>query len=334
MKKSLIALAVLASTGAAMAQSSVTLYGIADINLQSKTQGGFRQTKLESGGVSGSRWGVKGSEDLGGGLKANFVLESGFDISNGSNTAGQLFNRQSYVGFSGGFGEVQLGNSFTPLDDIHGAANAVFDSILSPTAGSTADYSLQAGYVSNPKNQIKYLSPSFGGFSGAVSYALGEDKTATTNAHNVVSLNVQYAGGPLYVGYGFEQDKKNVTVGVATTHNLLNATYDLGVAKLLASYRQVKNTDQGDDKEKTVQIGADVPVGASLVVSAGYARSIAENVGLTDRKTNGFAVGASYSLSKRTSVYTGLNLTRVKDGAAGASKQKGNLYAVGIRHAF
>ena len=335
MKKSLIALAVLASTGAAMAQSSVTLYGIADINLQSKTQHNLRTTALESGGVSGSRWGIKGSEDLGGGLKANFVLESGFDISTGKqSTAGSLFNRQSYVGFSGGFGEVQLGNSFTPLDDIHGAANAVFDSILSPTAGSTYSYKLQAGYTSNPLNQIKYLSPSFGGFSGAVSYALGENKTATTSARNVVSLNIQYAAGPLYVGYGYENDKKYVTPGVATKHNLINATYDLGVAKLLASYRDVKNTDQGDDKEKTAQIGVDVPVGASLIVSAGYAHSVAENVGLVDRKTNGFAVGASYSLSKRTSVYTGVNLTRVKGGAAGSDKEKGNLYAVGVRHAF
>jgi len=332
MKKSLIALAVLASTGAAMAQSSVTLYGIVDVNLQSSTKGGLTKQALESGGVSGSRFGLKGSEDLGGGLKANFVLESGFTIDDGKQSkAGSLFNRQSYVGLSGGFGEVQLGNSYTPLDDINGTANAVFDSILSPTAGSTNNYALQAGYVSNPLNQIKYLSPSFGGFSGAVSYALGENKTATTSARNVVGLNIQYAAGPLYVGYAHQNDKKNVTPGIATKHNLINATYDLGVAKLLASYRDVKNTDQGDDKEKTVQIGVDVPVGASLVVSTGFAHSVAENAGALDRKSNGFAVGASYSLSKRTSVYTGVNLTRVKDGAI---KEKGSLYAVGIRHAF
>nr|WP_315427281.1 porin [uncultured Albidiferax sp.] len=332
MKKSLIALAVLASTGAAMAQSSVTLYGIADVNLQSsKVTNGVRQTALESGGVSGSRWGIKGSEDLGGGLKANFVLEGGFNIDDGtSRTNGSIFDRQSYVGLSGGFGEVQLGNSWSALDDIHGTANAVFDSILSPTAY------IQAGYVASPKNQIKYISPSFGGVTGTVAYGLGENKTATSNAKSIFSLNVQYAGGPLYVGYAYQNDKKSDAVvtngsGLTTKHNLVNATYDLGVAKLLASYRNVKNTDLGDDKENTVQVGVDVPVGASLVLSTGYASAKAETAGVADRKTNGFAVGASYSLSKRTSVYTGLNLSEEKQSGV---KTKFNLYAVGIRHAF
>ena len=335
MKKSLIALAVLASTGA-MAQSSVTLYGIVDVNLQSsKVDGGVRQTALESGGVSGSRFGsrfgLKGSEDLGGGLKAVFLLESGFNADDGSSrTSGSTFDRQSYVGLAGGFGEIQLGNTWTPLDDIHGNANAVFDSILSPTAY------IQAGYVASPKNQIKYITPSFGGLTGAVSYALGENKTATTSAKNVFGLNVQYAAGPLYVGYAYQNDKKSDAVatggtGVTTKHNLLNATYDLGVAKLLASYRNVKNPDTGYEKENTVQVGVDIPVGASLVVSTGYARAKSEAAGVADLTTNGFAIGASYSLSKRTSVYTGYNRTEAK---IADSKIKGNLYAVGVRHAF
>ena len=347
MKKSLIALAVLASTGA-MAQSSVTLYGIVDVNLQSsKVDGGVRQTALESGGVSGSRFGLKGSEDLGGGLKAVFLLESGFNADDGSSrTSGSTFDRQSYVGLAGGFGEIQLGNTWTPLDDIHGNANAVFDSILSPTAY------IQAGYVASPKNQIKYITPSFGGLTGAVSYALGENKTATTSAKNVFGLNVQYAAGPLYVGYAYQNDKKTFSAvniaanpgatpdevavqaymaGKTTKHNLLNATYDLGVAKLLASYRNVKNTDTGYDKENTIQVGVDIPVGASLVVSTGYARAKSEAVGVADLTTNGFAIGASYSLSKRTSVYTGYNRSEAK---IADEKVKGNLYAVGIRHAF
>lgn len=324
MKKSLIALAVLASTGA-MAQSSVTLYGIVDVNLQSsKVTNGVRENKLESGGVSGSRWGVKGAEDLGGGLKANFLLESGFTIDDGKGSSSGLFNRQAYVGLSGGFGEVQLGNAYTALDDIHGAANAVFDSILSPTAY------IQAGYVSNPLNQIKYISPSFGGVTGTVSYALGENKTATTSAKNVLSLNAQYAAGPLYIGYGYQNDKKSV-IGTTTKHNLVNASYDLGVAKLLASYRNVKNADSGYEKENVVQVGVDVPVGANLVVSTGFASAKSESVGFADLKANGFSLGASYSLSKRTSVYTGFNLSEEKQSGV---KTKGNIYAVGIRHAF
>ena len=173
MKKSLIALAVLAASGASFAQSSVSVYGIADIWF-GQTSGSaptVSQTVLNSGGVSGSRWGLKGSEDLGGGLKANFLLEQGFALDTGVSGAG--FNRQAYVGFSGGFGEVKLGNVYTAYDDISGAANAAFDSALAPVSGVWKS----TGYVSNPNNNIYYASPSMGGFSGAVSYALGENKT-------------------------------------------------------------------------------------------------------------------------------------------------------------
>ncbi|MCX7277355.1 MAG: porin [Burkholderiales bacterium] len=345
MKKSLIALAVLASTGAAMAQSSVTLYGIVDVNLQSQkdeinagTSNAVRQTSLSSGGVSTSRWGLKGSEDLGGGLKANFVLENGFDASTGA-AAGAQFNRQSWVGVSGGFGELRLGNDYTARDDINGAAHAVFDSAFSPSVF------IESGYNSNPNNQIKYLTPSFSGFSGAVSYALGENKakSASGNAEGVAAVNVQYAAGPVYVGIAYQEDKGPVAAsatGKANKDTFLNATYDLGVAKILASYRDVKNTlangsganSVSFDKQRVYQIGADVPVGAALVVSAGYAHSKSELAGINDVTGNGFAIGASYSLSKRTSIYTALNYSKAKQD--GSDDLKSSVYAVGVRHAF
>lgn len=111
MKKSLVALAVLAASGAAMAQSNVTLYGIADVWFGSSKfevtgEDSARQTKVDSGGVDTSRWGMKGSEDLGGGLKANFQLESAVNMDDGTSTG---FDRQAWVGLSGGFGAVQLG---------------------------------------------------------------------------------------------------------------------------------------------------------------------------------------------------------------------------------
>ncbi len=143
MKKSLIALAVMAASGASFAQS-VTLYGIADVWVGSIKAAGNRTTVLESGGVSGSRWGLKGTEDLGGGLKANFLLEQGFAIDSGAGGSG--FNRQAYVGFSGGFGEVKLGNVYTAYDDISAAANSAFDSALAPQNGVWAS----TGYTSNP----------------------------------------------------------------------------------------------------------------------------------------------------------------------------------------
>jgi predicted porin len=130
MKKSLIALAVMAASGASFAQSTVSLYGIADAWVGRTTATGApSQVKLDSGGVSGSRFGFKGSEDLGGGLKANFLLEQGFNLDDGTQAnATQMFSRQAYLGFSGGFGEVKLGKVFSAYDDISGMTNAAFDS--------------------------------------------------------------------------------------------------------------------------------------------------------------------------------------------------------------
>lgn len=354
MKKSLIALAVLASTGAAMAQSSVTLYGIIDLSLQSSkdeigagsSAAAVRKTTMESGNVSTSRFGLKGSEDLGGGLKANFVLENGFTADNGAQkSAGKLFDRSAWVGLSGGFGEIRLGNDYTARDDINGNAHPVFDSAFSP------DAFIASGYNSNPNNQIKYLTPNFSGFSGTVSYALGENKTATSSAKGVSAVNVQYAAGPVYVGLAYQEDKLSLTpafitanptaisasgqarlVGLTSKDTLLNATYDLGVAKLLGSYRDTKNSFNGYDKEKTAQIGVDVPVGAALVVSAGYAHTTGKTAGDADAKGNGFGLGAMYSLSKRTSIYTGLNFSKVKQD--GQEDLKSDRFAVGVRHSF
>ncbi len=137
MKKSLIALAVLAVAGAASAQSSVQLYGIADVWVGGiKATGTKAQTVVESGGVSGSRWGVKGSEDLGGGLKAIFTLEQGFAIDTGAAATG--FNREASVGVAGNFGEVKLGKVWTAYDDVQAASNPVFDSALTPSAKAFA----------------------------------------------------------------------------------------------------------------------------------------------------------------------------------------------------
>lgn len=336
MKKSLIALAVLASTGAAMAQSSVTLYGIIDLSMASSkdeikagsSAAALRQTTMDSGTVSGSRYGLKGSEDLGGGLKANFQLENGFAADDGTSSAGTAFSRTSWVGFSGGFGEIRLGKDWTARDEINGAAHSVFDSGLSP------DTFLASSYTANPGNQIKYISPNLSGFSGMVSYALGENKTAAKSAQGITAVNVQYAAGPIYVGAAYQEDKiaNFLTTGLTMKDALINGSYDLGVAKLMASYRDTKNTFEGNDKEKTAQIGVDVPVGAALVVSAGYAHTTKELAGVADKTGNGFGLGAMYSLSKRTSIYSGLTFAKQKQD--GVEDLKSDRFAVGVRHTF
>ena len=231
MKKSLVALAVLAASGASFAQSSVTLYGLLDIwggtlkTTDGVTGASLTNTVLESGGVNGSRWGVKGSEDLGGGLKAIFNLEQGLKLDTGAATAGQAFSRQAYVGFAGGFGEVKLGKPWTAYDDVSGASNAVFDSALAPMNNVFAS----TGYQANPGNTIYYSTPTMGGFAGAFSYSLGENKTAAADAGNVMSMNVTYGAGPVAAQFGY-QVEKTVAVANDVKFTRLGASYDLGVA--------------------------------------------------------------------------------------------------------
>ncbi len=127
MKKTLVAIAALAAFGAASAQSSVTLYGRIDASIGSvkTTAGGVTiadpGVQIRSGAHTGSRWGLKGSEDLGGGLKANFVLEQGFNIDSGTFAdATRQFSRQAFVGLSGGFGSLNIGRQYDITDNMYG----------------------------------------------------------------------------------------------------------------------------------------------------------------------------------------------------------------------
>ena len=337
MKKSLIALAVLAASGAAMAQSSVTLYGIADVwfgSLKDETKGTERQTVLNSGGVSTSRWGLKGSEDLGGGLKANFNLEQGFNIDDGSakdtkdlkgNKTGTAFARQAWVGLSGNFGAVKLGHTTTALDDINGASHAVFDSSLSPHQIFRSD-----NFNARPSNVIHYATPNFSGFTAAVSYALGEDKSTTANASKSTAFNVRYAAGPLDVQLGYQSDDVN-TSNDAAKYTVLGASYNFGVATLKGNYGVVSNlANIANDDFKDWQLGVDVPVSSALTLSASYGKSTADLVTSKDAKS--FGIGAAYSLSKRTTAYAGLRADTYT--LAGAADQDVRLFAVGIKHTF
>ena len=343
MKKNLIALAVMAASGASFAQSTVSLYGIADVYM-GRTTGtdSASQVQLNSGGVSSSRIGFKGSEDLGGGLKANFTLEQGFNLDSGTSaSANSAFSRQANVGFSGGFGEVKLGKVYSAYDDISGKTNAAFDSVLSPQNGvwtSTA-------YQSNPSNTVYYATPTFSGFSGAVSYSLGENNTAATattasvDAGAVTSIHAKYEGGPVYAGLAYQTEK---ATGNSTAVNFtrLNASYDFGVAKALVGYGRTTDgiynfttatmTATPGAEVTEWQLGADVPVTNALTVSGGIARS-SDNVVAGDAVRKGYSLAATYSLTKRTSIYTGYqSATKTLAGVDTDS----SLLAVGMRHAF
>ena len=345
MKKNLIALAVLAAAGVASAQSNVTLYGLADVYVGSsrvKTSApgvastSNRQTVIDSGGFNTSRFGLRGSEDLGSGLKANFVLEAGFDMSTGvSNnytnpytgaTSNAIFGRQSWVGLSSGFGEVRLGKMWTPYDEVKGTGAAAFDAnIFAPATGVW----LSNDYNDRPGNSIYYATPNFGGFSAAALYSLGENKTLTASAGKIASFNVQYVGGPFAAALAYQTEKANGLAATNTTKfTQLNGSYNFGVAKLLAAYGNVK---EGGDRAREYQIGVDVPLGV-VTVSGGVARSKISLAGGGETRSTGVGLAAKYDLSKRTFLYTGLQMA--KNELGGGSEAKTDTFAVGVQHKF
>lgn len=365
MKKSLIALAVLAASGAAMAQSSVTLYGRLDAGLAStKTEStgavpvaSLTQTGINSSDLNSTFWGLKGSEDLGGGLKAIFKLESRFQMDNGSiaaatsgvGPANTLFEREANVGLEGSFGSVKLGRAPTVFDDLQGSVNNVFGSNFK-TAQNVADGTGVRDYLGTMNNSIKFNSATYNGFSGAVQLAFGENKTtastSTVNgltgqnntagkATDALSLTLKYAAGPLMVGYGYQEEKQ--AQPVATTaqdkreFNLFAASYDFGVAKLTADYATAKDAAR---KDKAYQLGVIVPVGA-FAIAAGYNKEKSTGTGLAELTGSGYNLVGTYDLSKRTTLYVGLEDTKIESGTTGAITEALRTNVVGgVRHTF
>ena len=323
MNKPLVAsIALAASLGAAQAQTAVTLYGRIDASLMHNNPfGGARQFTVDSGTISGSRWGLIGSEDLGGGLKLNFNLEQGFAIDTGAAAvAGQQFSRQAWIGFSGDFGEFRVGKAWSAYDDVSGANNAVFDSAFSVENnffGSTA-------YIANPPNTLRYSTPTFGGFSGSISHSLDEVKNTDLS---VTAISATYANGPLNIAAGYQVEGLGAT---DLRYTRLSAGYDFGSFVLKGLYGHVKMPAAGA-KTSEFSLGVDVPVSSALTVSAGLGYS-KDSAAAGGTKRRGFALGAMYALSKRTDFYAGLTDW---DGKAAGVKVSGNTrYGVGMRHSF
>jgi predicted porin len=370
MKKTLVALAALAATGA-FAQSSVTLYGIADINLNATKvttstgglnvanaaatgQAGFGSTaptavtrnQMSSGGINGSRFGLRGSEDLGGGLKANFLFENGFNLDNGSAAqGGLLFGRQAFAGLSGNFGEVRFGRQYTAYDEARGGSDLQGHSVYSATAG--AAWALGRDYTFRADNTWRYATPNMGGFSAAVSYSLGENKTATTGAGGVLALHGAYANGPIAIFVAHQQEK-NDKLAPATalanggfsiaatankeTHTLISGSYNFGPATGRIAYNTSKDDAVGaPSADKELTFGVSAPLGP-VTLAAEYATM--KNSGLKGRA---LGMQANYNLSKRTFAYVGLQNMKADTIVVApllATTSKSNVMAVGLRHAF
>ena len=336
MKKSLIALAVLAASGAAMAQSSVTLYGVADIGYAYENNGTTKTSRLDSGNLNGSRWGLKGTEDLGGGLKAIFTLEAGLNLDTGAQAdAARAFNRQSFVGVQSGFGTVKLGRQMNPVY----ATAATWDSFGDALAG---DSSHLFNYNGNRTDNVVSYNYASNGFYGELQYGLGEvagnnSITGANSAGRTAAMFVGYKAGPFDVVLT-HQNTHNNPYTTADKMTLLGGNYDFGMVKLFAAYAQEKTLGVGAKDQKDAHIGLSAPIGSAGKAMVSYLR---KDDAVVNKDAHQVAIGYVHTLSKRTALYTSYaQLTNESLVQYSAGKDKpalGNdskLFNIGVRHSF
>lgn len=340
MKKTLIALAAVAATGAAFAQSSVTIDGAVDLGLVKPIIGATSAATANpmrldaTNGANQIRF--MGTEDLGGGLKAHFTLAQRFSPESGGNdgTANTrpTFQGESTVGLSGGFGAVKLGRALTALQ---APVNAT-DPWGTLQQGSTAV--LTSGYTTDKENNsdsaglgrtdaIHYTSPKFGGFSAGVSYGFkqhaGSAALLPAGTKNLTSLWASYSDGPLYIGGGVETNRQDDQI------TAILATYNLGFMTVGGGFSQVdiKTESATSFDRKAWNIMAAAPMGA-FVIKAGYGVSEADASG--DKVVKKLGLGVDYMLSKRTKLYASYG----NDKGLGTKDGLRTGYDFGIRHTF
>lgn len=314
MKKTLIALAALAATGVAMAQSSVTLYGVADIGITDTNAPGTK-LKLDSSATMNngtSRWGIRGVEDLGGGLKAGFNFEAGLSLDNGAagSFSGNYFGRAAYMTLGGGFGELSLGRRLNP------AYNTAAAWELTGAANYSAVVS-QFGAVlrgTRYNDMIMYTSPAFSGVTVQYAHVLKGD--AGVGAIN--DLSVRYAEGPLSVAFDYNKQSN-----VAGNHKHLGARYNFGGFTVAGAWIDPAGAAKG------FALGGSTTVG-TVTLTADFVRD-------TKAKDTDFVLEAKYPLSKRTMAYAAfLRDGKKKNGAFSAATvgKDVNGFGLGIRHNF
>lgn len=346
-KKILALTAVSLAASTAMAQSSVTLYGVADVGIEyanHQPNGGNSVVRVASGNYSGSRWGLRGTEDLGGGLKALFTLESGFNIDDGTSGQGnRLFGRQAWIGLQNQYGTLSLGRHTTLLYDL----SIAFDPMVIATRYSLG--SIDGAMGGRADNSIKYVGK-FGGFSAKALYSFGADGTSGVNGevpgHSKVgreySMGLGYEAGPFGVTAVYDEIAGNT---IATENNKTRraaaaASYVIGPVKTFIGYRYAR-------------IIAPPTNGITDLVWAGATWSITPAWSLTGAayyqnvRDSGadpwlFVASADYAFSKRTDAYLNVAYARNKEGSNlgvtsfGSVSPGANQFAtvLGIRHKF
>ena len=358
MKKTLIAVAALSAMAASAMAANVTVYGKIDQGLQvqnvKKTGADSKTTFVGKSGISsGSRWGLKGTEEIADGYTVGFVIESGFDGFTGEfSDSKRLFNRDAFVSVDTPFGKLVAGRTGTLSDgctgDIISGPSSPFGTTYGIAAATTTTFGTPEG--TRTDRAVRYVSPKFAGVQIHAEYAnmgVGQDGTGAAatdqaqkfpNKKRYGGIGVSYANGPLYVAVAAETVRQPASVSTPDPKFYsLAANYDFGVAKVFAGYQYAKDTDPANnntvfDKYNAGTLGVSAPVaGGTVMASVAYRKG---DVGETDIKRMTGAIGYKYSLSKRTYLYTDVAYAKEEKKAATKTSTKTTEFNVGLCHNF
>lgn len=349
-KKTLLAgAAAMCLSSLAYAEASVTLYGLVDagINYTNNAVANGKSgsvVQMVTGSSQGDRWGLRGVEDLGGGLKTIFTLESGFQLDTGARGQGGLmFGRQSFVGLQGDWGELTLGRQYDfigwylPAYTIGANTPAgLFGWSLPAYAagGYTLDNRVWGDWVDN---SVKYTSPRFGGFNFGAMWGLGETpgSTATNSTMNFV---VNYDNGPFGASASYYSQKNAFDIGRKTIATA-GAAYNIGPARIFGMVSDVRIYGGTDPRATTYEAGATYSIQPNLVLGGGYQYQHRNNdIGSASQVT----VSLDYVFSKRTDAYVvaayahdaGFDAQAVAALGYPSSTDRQLAFRVGMRHKF
>jgi predicted porin len=323
----------------AAAQTNVTLYGVLDAALSSQDVGGpeGRTTVVNSGNQSSSRFGFRGTEDLGNGLKAMFNLEAGASIDTGAGDSA-LFGRRAVVGLEGGFGSLTVGREYSPIAAVAAATDAFGQGFY----GSNLSAFTTNRLTRRLSNSVNYKSPSWYGLKVLAAYAAGEVTTPNTPSGDLKGVGVEYALGGLYLGAAYHEI--NRLASAKDKESAIGGAYkfdQLGGFEIKANWMEADRAG-APAKYKQANLGGSLPFGAHRV----YANYQQQKQGAA--KGNGWALAYTYSLSKRTNLYAsyatldnnnsaafGLTSSSVTIAPAATSLGKDpSVYSLGLRHTF
>ncbi|KOF52639.1 MULTISPECIES: porin [unclassified Achromobacter] len=368
MKKTLLAAAMLtAFAGTAQAETSVTLYGVIDTGIgYNKIKGdGYDGSKLGmiNGIQAGSRWGLRGSEDLGDGLRAVFKLESGFDSGNGGRgQSGRLFGRQATIGFANdAWGSLEFGRQATVGSNYLADIDPFYTSYTQANLG----LGFSAANTMRWDNMVMYRTPNVNGFELGVGYSFNADDTigdqsgfGTADNTRGITAGLRYLRGPLNVTLTYDQlngsNRASIDHSATPRQYAVGLSYDFEVVKLAAAYGRTTDgwfvgqdlpsgTPYSDQfgssrfvdgfRANAYMLGATLPIGGGSSLFASWQRVDPNNADLTggDETMNVWSLGYTYDLSKRTNLYAygsyGKDYAFI-DGL------KSTALGVGIRHTF